>query len=123
MKKKFFKRAAALALALTMAAAAAGCANNTGSSSTGSVAEASGAQSQAAGPKTKVVFWYMWGGDEGKVIDAAVKDYNQQSDKYEVESLSVPDSQKIMTAISAGNGPDVSDDFSSNIGKFAGSGY
>lgn len=113
---KTLKKAAALALSLIMAASVAGCSSSTNSST------ASGNQSKAAATKTKVVFWYLWGGDEGKVVDAAVKAYNAQSDKYTVEALSVPDTQKIMTAISAGNGPDVSDDFSSNIGKYAGTG-
>lgn len=116
MKKEIMRRAAALALSLIMTASVAGCSSSTNSSA------ASGTQSKAAAEKTKVVFWYLWGGDEGKVIDAAVKAYNAQSDKYTVEALSVPDTQKIMTAISAGNGPDVSDDFSSNIGKYAGTG-
>ncbi len=118
MKKFSFKRATALLLAFAMSASVAGCAGNSANSS----ATASGSPSTAAAAKTKVVFWYLWGGDEGKAVDAAVKSYNQQSDKYEVEALSVPDAQKIMTAISAGNGPDVTDDFSTNVGKYAASG-
>ena len=51
-----------------------------------------------------------------------VKTYNAQSDKYEVEALSVPDAQKITAAISAGNGPDVTDEFGSDVGKLASAG-
>ena len=72
--------------------------------------------------KTKIVFWYLWGGTEGKVIEEAIAAYNAQSDKVVVEGLSVPDSQKILAAIAAGNGPDVVDDFSNGIGKMASAG-
>ncbi len=119
MKRSIFRNAVAFALAAVMLASAAGCSN----SGSGSSSAASAAQSAAApAQKTKIVFWHLWTGDEAKVINAAAAAYNKQSDKYEVQALSVPDSQKIMTAISAGNGPDVSDDFSSDVGKFAGSG-
>lgn len=121
MKRKFLKRASALFLALALAATTAGCSGS--NSSSGSTGSAASGTSKAAAAKTKVVFWYMWSSaDAVKRIGNYVKDYNAKSDKYEVEALSVPDSQKIMTAISAGNGPDVSDDFTSDIGKFAGSG-
>ncbi|MEG1891724.1 MAG: ABC transporter substrate-binding protein [Clostridia bacterium] len=72
--------------------------------------------------KTKVVFWYLWSGDTVARIDKIVETYNAQSEQYFVEALSVPDSQKVIVAISAGNGPDLTDDFSSNVGKFAGVG-
>ncbi len=78
-------------------------------------------QAQAEG-KTKIVFWYLWGGTEGEVIEEAIAEYNAQSETVVVEGLSVPDSQKILAAIAAGNGPDVVDDFSSNIGKMASAG-
>ena len=120
MKRRIFRSAAALALASAMLISAAGCSGGSSASSAGSAA--SGTQSTAPAQKTKVVFWHLWTGDEAKAINAAAEAYNKQSDKYEVQSLSVPDSQKIMTAISANNGPDVTDDFSSDIGKFAGSG-
>lgn len=123
MKKISLKKAAALAMALAMSASVVGCSGESNESSTASGAETTKASStsetKSAEKKTKVVFWYLWGGEEGNVVNAATKLYNEQSDKYEVEALSVPDTQKIMTAISAGNGPDVSDDFSSNIGKYA----
>lgn len=75
-----------------------------------------------AAEKTKVVFWYLWGGTEGEVIQEAIDAFNAQSETVVVEGLSVPDSQKILAAIAAGNGPDVVDDFSVNIGLMATSG-
>jgi multiple sugar transport system substrate-binding protein len=72
--------------------------------------------------KTKVTFWYLWKGTTIEIIDKLAAEYNAKSDKYVVEALSVPDSQKIMAAISANNGPDVTDDFGKNIGKFVSAG-
>lgn len=69
--------------------------------------------------KEKVVLWHLWAGQEAEYVDEAVAAYNAQSDKYYVESLSVPDAQKIMVAIQSGNGPDIVDDFSTNIGAYA----
>jgi len=77
---------------------------------------------KSAEKKTKVTFWYLWSGEEGETIEKAVQEYNKQSDKYKIDMLSVPDTQKIMAAIPAGNGPDVSDDFSNNVGKYASAG-
>lgn len=127
MKKFSVKKLMAGTLAVVLLAAFnAGCGNSdnasTGSSSDASGTVASTQSNTPAAEKTKVVFWYLWSGDAVPRIDNLVKAYNEKSDKYEVEALSVPDSQKIMAAISAGNGPDVTDDFSSNIGKFASAG-
>lgn len=120
MGKVNFKKAIAGILAVaTLSSVCFGCANTEAASS----GSASGAASKAATTaKTKVTFWYLWSGDTVATINNMVKDYNSKSDKYEVTALSVPDSQKITAAISAGNGPDVTDDFSSNVGKMAAAG-
>lgn len=124
MKKLNFKRVIACVLAIaTLSTALIGCSGSTTPSTSAKAADGSAAESQAAAaPKTKVVFWYLWSGDAVARIDNLVKDYNAQSDKYEVEALSVPDAQKITAAISAGNGPDVTDEFGSDVGKLASSG-
>lgn len=108
MKRFSLKKVIACALAIAMVSTAfVGCSKS---------------DSTKPKEKTKVTFWYLWSGDTVKVIDAMVKKYNAQSDKYEVEAVCTPDSQKIMTAISAGNGPDITDDFSNDTGKFASAG-
>lgn len=78
-----------------------------------------GTKETAAGGKQKVDFWYLWGGEEGQLIEEIIAEYNKSQDKYEVVGLSVPDQQKIITAISGGQGPDVTDDFGSSIPKYA----
>lgn len=108
MKRVNLKRAIASMLLVAMASIAfAGCSSGGTSKGTSKSKE-----------KTKVTFWYLWSGDTVATIDKMIANYNAQSDKYIVEGLSTPDSQKIMAAISAGNGPDVTDDFNGNIGKY-----
>lgn len=68
------------------------------------------------------MLWHLWTGVEAGYLDDAVAAYNAQSDKYYVEALSVPDSQKIMVAIQSGDGPDITDDFTNNIGAYASKG-
>ena len=65
---------------------------------------------------------YKRQGVEAGYLEDAVAAYNAQSDKYYVEALSVPDSQKIMVAIQSGDGPDITDDFTNNIGAYASKG-
>lgn len=113
MRRKHGKQVFALAAALLLTVSVTAC--------SGGKKAASGGESTPV-EKTKVTFWYLWSGDEGKAVDDAVSAYNAQSDKYTVEALSTPDTQKILAAISAQNGPDVTDDFNNNIGKYASTG-
>lgn len=69
--------------------------------------------------KSKVVFWYLWGGETGKWVQNRVDHFNESQDKYFVEGLSVPDKQKIIVAISSGSGPDLTDDFSNFVADYA----
>lgn len=103
MKKGCWKKIASVCLVSMMLGTMGGC----GSSSPSKSAK-----------KEKVVLWYLWTGAEGDVIKKTVKEYNKQSDKYEIDALSVPDQQKIMVAISSGNGPDLVDDFSNDVGGY-----
>ncbi len=78
-------------------------------------------QKAAKGP-TKVVFWYLWGGKEGEYIEEMIKKFNTSQNDYIVEGLSVPDVQKILVAISSGEGPDLTDNFSTNTAGYASKG-
>ncbi len=127
MKWFSLKRLLSSALVIAMLSVlSAGCGNpdtGAGNSSAGGNSTAAASESKAvSADKTKVLFWYLWSGDGVERINKLVETYNSQSDKYEVEALSVPDFQKIMAAISAGNGPDVTDEFGSDIGKLASAG-
>lgn len=124
MQKFTLKRVAALLLALVTTASITGCASGNAVSSSVAPSDtqaSSAAASSAAAPaeRTKVNFWYLWGGDEAKIIEEIIAAYNKSQDKYEAVGLSTPDQQKIITAISGGQGPDVTDDFGGNIPKYA----
>lgn len=67
-------------------------------------------------------FWYLWSGDGESGagnIESIIDAYNESQDKYEVVGLSVPDQQKIITAISGGNGPDITDAFATDVPSYA----
>lgn len=67
-------------------------------------------------------FWYLWSGDGESGagnIEAIIDAYNASQDKYEVVGLSVPDMQKIVTAISGGTGPDITDAFMTSVPNYA----
>ena len=121
MNKFQFKKAIACILAAAaLATATLGCSNPAAAPA---AAQAGSSASKSTGAKTKVTFWSLWSGSDAmSKINKLVKEYNAQSDKYEVEALAVPDSQKIMASISAGNGPDLTDDFGSDVGKLASAG-
>lgn len=112
MKKALLKKAIACCLAVAaLSTVCVGCQNN-----------GTNGGSNAPAAKTKVDFWYLWTGDGDTTLQNIAKEYNAKSDKYEVKCLSTPDQQKITAAISAGNGPDLTDDFNGSIGKLAAAG-
>lgn len=76
-------------------------------------------ETAASGDRETVNFWYLWGGDEAGYIEQIIEAYNQSQDKYQVVGLSTPDQQKVITGISGGNGPDITDDFGSSIPNYA----
>lgn len=84
-----------------------------------SLTACSGGAKGGSTAKTKVNFWYLWGGDEGKTIEKIIAAYNKSQSKYQVVGLSTPDQQKVITAISGGQGPDVTDDFGSDVTQYA----
>jgi multiple sugar transport system substrate-binding protein len=115
-----------MALILAIVLSACGNGNNggknstTGNSSKDTKANATETKEPAA-PKEKTVvnFWYLWGGVEGEYVEQLIAEYNASQDLYEVKGLSVPDVQKIVVAISSGDGPDVTDNFSNNTASYA----
>lgn len=63
-------------------------------------------QSQAAEPQT-ISFWYYHSGDEAVSIENEIAAYNASQDKYVVEGLSVPDTQKLIVSLGGNESPDV----------------
>lgn len=114
-----------LAVVFILTGLVTGCGtNNTGSNSgvtkesTATVKETTASES-ATKEKTKVDFWYLWGGQEAKPVVDLIDKFNKSQDSYEVVGLSVPDIQKIVVALSSGTGPDVTDNFSDNVASYA----
>ena len=63
---------------------------------------------QAQEPEV-VKVWHLWTGAMADAMDELADDFNASQDRYRVETLSVPDFQKITVAISSGDGPDLTD--------------
>jgi multiple sugar transport system substrate-binding protein len=70
----------------------------------------------------QVQYWYLWGGAESKLMQSMVQQFNAEQTKYQVVPLEVPDLQKMRVAISSGAGPDVTDDFASDLAGYAATG-
>jgi multiple sugar transport system substrate-binding protein len=83
MKKYFWLIAIALVLAIT------GC-----------------KKQQETGPQV-ITFWYNNTGDEAKVYEQAIAEYNASQSKYRVEGLSVNDTQKLIVALASREAPDL----------------
>jgi multiple sugar transport system substrate-binding protein len=108
------KKVLATILSISIAVASlslSGCSSNKSSASSNA--------GQQSTQKTKVNFWYLWTGSDAKAVESVISDYNKSQNKYEVVGLSTPDQQKIITAISGGKGPDLSDSFGSTITQYA----
>ncbi len=104
--------------ASTSTASDAAASTDAGAAAT-SAAAAETPAAESTGDKETVNFWYLWGGDEAKYIEQIIAAYNESQDKYEVVGLSTPDQQKVLTGISGGNGPDITDDFGSDMANYA----
>lgn len=114
-----------LATALIVTGMLAGCGSTKSGETTAASIAANTAEKEttAAAPKekTKVDFWYLWTNSaEVKFIEEElIAGFNKSQDQYELVGLSSPDIQKMIVAISGGSGPDVTDNFSSNIASYA----
>lgn len=80
---------------------------------------AASTEKEQTGDRETMNFWYLWGGDEASYIEQIIDAYNASQDKYQVVGLSTPDQQKVITGISGGNGPDITDDFGTSIPNYA----
>jgi len=59
--------------------------------------------------KKEIVFWNAWGGDEGKVLEEMIEEYNSLQDEVVVRSVFAPIGmgEKIMATLSGSTVPDV----------------
>jgi len=76
----------------------------------------------ADGP-TEITFSYLWGGEEAKVLEQIIADFNGSQDEIVVKGVSSPDTQKQLTSMSSSNGAfDISDNFGNTVGAWASKG-
>ena len=69
--------------------------------------------------RTEVEFWYLWGGEEAEVLEALIARFNESQEEYTVIGSSIPDVQRILVSISAGDGPDIAGNFSENVASYS----
>jgi multiple sugar transport system substrate-binding protein len=126
MMKKAWKNTSLLILVtLIVCVSLAGCSSKKTTSETTAPAASTGADATAAATvapkkdKTEVNFWYLWNGKEAESLETLISEFNASQDLYTVKGLSVPDVQKVVVALSTGNGPDITDNFSSNTASYA----
>lgn len=123
------RKVMAIAMALILVFVISGCGNGNNNSNSNSKSNNTPAKTKSNTPaeevkviskeKTVVDFWYLWGGTEGENVEKLIAEYNAGQDQYVVKGLSVPDVQKIVVAISSGDGPDITDNFSNNTASYA----
>lgn len=56
---------------------------------------------------TRVVVWSMWGGEEGRVFERLLAEYNRSHPSVHLENLSSVDDEKVIRAIIAADPPDL----------------
>jgi multiple sugar transport system substrate-binding protein len=118
MKKRSFIVLAIMALLVALISACSSKNNDAGQSSgsaspspSASPSASASASASNAGPKVEIQFWYGWGGPEGEVMDKLVQKFNASQDHIVVKGTVEGDYSKQLTAITAGNPPDVASNF------------
>ena len=105
--KRFLCFLSAVLLAISVLSGCGNTAGNGTDQTTGAGAsDTAAATTAAAAPAQKVVFWYNHKGDEAKVYEEAIKQYNDSQSKYVVEGLSLTDDQKLIVAMASNESPD-----------------
>jgi multiple sugar transport system substrate-binding protein len=86
---------------------------------------ASSASSSGGKGATTVVYWNMWSGIYAKLIQTLVNQFNAAHPTIHVDMLTVPSADgdaKLLSAIAAGDPPDVFTEWNPQIGTYAASG-
>ncbi|MED0678593.1 ABC transporter substrate-binding protein [Aneurinibacillus thermoaerophilus] len=111
-----------LMLLLSMSLILAGCSGQTASKTDGS-AEGEQAAGSGEGKPVEIDFWYALGGKNGKVIEEMVKEFNATHKNIVVKPAYQGDyyqnHAKVLSAVAAGNQPDVTMVEIASVGAFA----
>ncbi|MFB5190623.1 ABC transporter substrate-binding protein [Alicyclobacillus fastidiosus] len=81
--------------------------------------------SSSSGGVVQLTYWNMWSGQWEQVVQKMVDQFNATHPNIHVNMLAVPSAsgdQKLLTAIAAGNPPDVFTEWNASIGQFAAKG-
>lgn len=119
MMRKIWRKTGVFLITAAMLTGSLAACGKQGEAQTSASGESGTGSEVSSQGREKVTFWHLWTGDEAEYVQDAVDAFNESQDKYFVEATSTPDSQKIMIAIQAGNGPDITDDFTNNVANYA----
>jgi multiple sugar transport system substrate-binding protein len=82
-----------------------------GAEATNKATETAAPTSDNTKEKVEISFWYGWGGVEGEVMEKLIKKFNDSQTAITVKGTVEPAYEKQLTAITAGNPPDVASNF------------
>ncbi|WP_169794074.1 ABC transporter substrate-binding protein [Alicyclobacillus acidiphilus] len=85
----------------------------------------SNVKAASSGGVVQLEYWNMWSGQWEKVVQDMVNEFNATHPNIHVNMLAVPSAsgdQKLLTAIAAGDPPDVFTEWNASIGAFAAKG-
>jgi multiple sugar transport system substrate-binding protein len=97
----------------------------TTASSSGTIAKSNNAASSGGSGVTDITWWNMWSGEPATLTKEMVAQFNSEQSKIRVTVLNVPSADgdaKLLSAIAAGDPPDVFTEWNPTIGQDAQSG-
>ncbi len=115
---KWHKKAVAISTAVVMTTALMG----TAAFAAGPTHDQAAAAKHVKGPVVHLTYWNMWSGVWVKVVQKMVDAFNRTHPDIQVKMLTVPSSsgeQKLLTAIAAGDPPDVFTEWNPYVAAFA----
>ncbi|WP_135553695.1 ABC transporter substrate-binding protein [Paenibacillus cymbidii] len=122
---KFFSKKMLFLSTSVVLFAMAGCGSSKGANPSASVEPSASVAPKASGKEAvELVYWHFWTGDDAKMIDGIVDEFNKTHPGIKVKSVSIPGDidTKFLTANAGGNPPDIITEGSSVVPAWADSG-
>lgn len=110
-KKSFISLVAIMVLLVSVVSACSSKNNNVKETPTTNESTNKPAETAASKGKVEISFWYGWGGVEGELMEKMIKKFNDSQDQIVVKGTVEGDYSKQLTAITAGDPPDVASNF------------